>query len=92
MIQKILVIGATGNVGSGLVKLLAEQGAQVKAATRTPEAYPTTSNVEAVAFDFDDVNKGKRRYLSASRRCQNQFYRYPRYFCYSGYVLTESTS
>ena len=54
MSKKILVIGATGNVGSHLVKLLLEKGEHVKAATRKPEAYPAQPNVEVTAFEFDD--------------------------------------
>jgi uncharacterized protein YbjT (DUF2867 family) len=54
MSHKILIIGATGNVGSHLVKLLAEKDEQVKAATRKPEVYTTQPKVEATAFEFDD--------------------------------------
>ena len=52
MSPKILVIGATGNVGHTLVELLAEQGSSVKAATRHPETYTAAPGVEAVAFDY----------------------------------------
>ncbi len=48
----ILVTGATGKVGSGLVKQLAAQGVDVRAATRTPAAY--TGAGTAVAFDYAD--------------------------------------
>lgn len=53
MSNKILVIGATGNVGSNLVNFLAEKGEQVRAATRHPDDYPDLANVEAVEFDYD---------------------------------------
>jgi len=53
MSHKILVLGATGNVGSALVKFLVEKGEQVKAATRHPADYPPTGNVEPVALDFE---------------------------------------
>ena len=53
MRKKILVIGATGNIGSNLVKLLAKNGDLVKAATRNPESYVAQPNIEPVAFDYD---------------------------------------
>ena len=52
MSNKILVVGATGNVGSVLVKILSEQGEAIKAATRRPDDYPQLPGVEAVAFDY----------------------------------------
>ncbi len=56
MMQKVLVIGATGNIGHTLVKLLAEKGEAVKAATRHPHTYPAQAGVEAVAFDYDQLD------------------------------------
>lgn len=53
MAHKILVIGATGNIGHTLVRLLAEKGEMVKAATRHPHTYTAQTGVEAAAFDFD---------------------------------------
>ena len=53
MSNKILVLGATGNVGSALVEALVEKGEQVKAGTRHPAEYPATKNVEPVALDFE---------------------------------------
>lgn len=54
MNHKILVVGATGNVGQNLVPLLAEQGETVKAATRNPNQYQTDyTQVEPVFFDYD---------------------------------------
>jgi uncharacterized protein YbjT (DUF2867 family) len=52
--SNILVIGATGNVGSKTVYKLAEEGYSVKAATRNPAGYAGHDNVEAVAFDYMD--------------------------------------
>ena len=55
MPETILVIGATGNVGSALVPRLAAHGPTVRAATRTPETYTTPHpNVQVVHFDYDD--------------------------------------
>ncbi len=51
--NKILVVGATGNVGSELVKLLVAAGETVKAATRNPNRE-LGSGVEPVLYDFDD--------------------------------------
>ncbi|MGR9105468.1 MAG: SDR family oxidoreductase [Gammaproteobacteria bacterium] len=54
MTDKILVIGATGNVGAQIVRQLAAQGFPVKAAVYPPELteYRAAPNVEAVPFDF----------------------------------------
>ena len=54
MSEKILVIGSTGNVGTHLVQLLAEEGQAVKAATRQPQNYPVRMKVEAVKFEYED--------------------------------------
>lgn len=51
--NKILVIGATGNVGRVLTRRLAEMGEPVKAATRQPQGYGVLENVEPVLFDYD---------------------------------------
>jgi uncharacterized protein YbjT (DUF2867 family) len=53
MSDKVLVIGATGNVGRRLVDILAAQGVVVKAATRQPAAYGGPQGAEAVDFDLD---------------------------------------
>jgi uncharacterized protein YbjT (DUF2867 family) len=55
MSQKILVTGATGNVGFEVVRLLSERGYRVKAAVRS---YSTLNNnlpagVESVTFNFE---------------------------------------
>lgn len=51
MTKKILVLGATGNVGTPLVKALIEKGEAVKAATRSGKAV---AGAEGVAFDYAD--------------------------------------
>jgi uncharacterized protein YbjT (DUF2867 family) len=55
MSKQILVIGATGRVGSELVKLLIRGGESVRAATRNPakllSRFPNT--VDIVEFDYD---------------------------------------
>ncbi|THV23438.1 SDR family oxidoreductase [Peteryoungia ipomoeae] len=51
MSNKILVLGATGNVGSHLVKTLIAKGETVKAATRSGKSV---DGAEGVAFDFAD--------------------------------------
>lgn len=53
MQDQILVIGATGSIGSPLVQQLATEGYRVKAATRHPQAYSPRANVTAVRFDYD---------------------------------------
>lgn len=52
MTGKILVLGATGNVGTSLVKALVEKGENVKAATRSGKAV---AGAEGVAFDYTDA-------------------------------------
>lgn len=54
MAAKILVSGATGNVGAEIIKLLVAQGASVRAAsTDTTKLHKQWGNrVEAVTFDF----------------------------------------
>jgi uncharacterized protein YbjT (DUF2867 family) len=49
MQQKILVAGATGTVGSQLVRQLAQAGHQVRALTRNPAKANFAANVEVVA-------------------------------------------
>lgn len=51
MSGKILVLGATGNVGRPLVERLLGLGAQVKAASRSGKAL---AGAEGVAFDYRD--------------------------------------
>ena len=51
MTETILVTGATGNVGSELVRLLSEQGASVRAAARRPDAVPMLPGVVPARFE-----------------------------------------
>jgi uncharacterized protein YbjT (DUF2867 family) len=48
----ILVLGATGNVGSGVVDLLRKDGIPVRALTRDPAKVALASGVEVVRGDF----------------------------------------
>lgn len=50
----ILVTGATGNVGSELVRALADAGQSVRALTRSPGQGRFPAGVEAVAGDLND--------------------------------------
>jgi uncharacterized protein YbjT (DUF2867 family) len=52
--SKVLVTGATGNVGSRLVRLLTARGQAVRAFTRKGEAARFDPKVEVVAGDFTD--------------------------------------
>jgi uncharacterized protein YbjT (DUF2867 family) len=51
MSAKILVIGATGNVGSRLVKTLVARGEQVRAASRNPKPV---DGAESIQIDLND--------------------------------------
>lgn len=54
MLEQVLVIGATGSVGSELVTQLVRRGEKVRAATREPAAARSPhSAVEFVEFDFE---------------------------------------
>lgn len=48
---KILVLGSTGTVGAGLVEGLVARGADVRAATRSPDGYAGPRGATPVAFD-----------------------------------------
>lgn len=53
--NRILVVGATGTVGSLLVRLLVDAGERVNAATRDPDPDRDLGpSVNAVRYDFDD--------------------------------------
>lgn len=54
--QKFLVTGATGTVGSEVVKGLAASGLAVRAGTRRPEKAPRneSNHVEYVLYDYDN--------------------------------------
>lgn len=51
----ILITGATGNVGRGIVERLADEGRPVRALSRRPEQAQWPAGVEAVAGDLADV-------------------------------------
>lgn len=51
----ILVTGATGTIGRQLLPLLANQGVEVRALTRTPEAASFPTGITPVAGDLLDV-------------------------------------
>jgi uncharacterized protein YbjT (DUF2867 family) len=54
MAEKILVTGATGKVGSELVRRLLAEGVEVKAGTRDPrQAEEEIGGVEVVELDYD---------------------------------------
>ncbi|AQZ66491.1 Oxidoreductase [[Actinomadura] parvosata subsp. kistnae] len=50
----ILITGATGTIGSEVVRLLAAGGERVRAMTRKPPEVPARAGVEYVRGDFDD--------------------------------------
>jgi uncharacterized protein YbjT (DUF2867 family) len=50
----ILITGATGTIGSEVVRLLAAKGEQVRAMTRDPSKVARQPGVEVVRGDFDD--------------------------------------
>ena len=52
--RKILVLGATGTVGSSLVQQLSERGERVRAATRDVRQVPSLQGVEAVVVSYND--------------------------------------
>ena len=55
MNNSILIIGATGNLGSEISRRLADKGHKIRVGVRKPEQYQAPSGqVEAVRFDFDD--------------------------------------
>jgi uncharacterized protein YbjT (DUF2867 family) len=51
-VTMILVLGATGNVGSGVVDLLRKDGIPVRAMTRDPAKVAPAAGVEVVLGDF----------------------------------------
>lgn len=53
MTNKILVLGATGNIGKPLTGALVAKGEKVKAASRTGKAV---AGAESVVFDFTDLS------------------------------------
>ena len=55
--KKIAVIGATGFVGSQVVKELASRGYQVNALARNVDKVELSDNVTAISVDVNDVEK-----------------------------------
>jgi uncharacterized protein YbjT (DUF2867 family) len=53
VITMILVTGATGTIGSNVVRILTEKGVRPRAMTRTPDRVP--AGAEAVLGDFEDA-------------------------------------
>lgn len=55
MNNTILVIGATGNLGSEVTRQLVAKGLKVRVGVRKPDQYQAPSSlVEVIRFDFDD--------------------------------------
>jgi uncharacterized protein YbjT (DUF2867 family) len=54
--KTILVTGASGVVGSAIVRHLVEAEATVKAGTRNPAAYDGPAGVIPVSFDYEDTS------------------------------------
>ena len=65
--MSILVTGATGNVGSRLVRGLTAAGHKVRAFTRSGEKAKFDGNVEVVTGDFKDKDS-LRRALQGMKR------------------------
>jgi uncharacterized protein YbjT (DUF2867 family) len=66
----ILVTGATGNVGSELVKILTERGVGFRAMVRSSEAaakFEALAGVELVVADFDDASSLERALRGVGR-------------------------
>lgn len=54
MNNRILVTGATGNLGQDIVNSLLNEGYSVKAATRKPKGIKTNERLISVQFDYTD--------------------------------------
>lgn len=65
--SKILVTGATGNVGSRLVRLLVSRGQAVRAFTRKGEQARFDPKVETVTGDFTDTESLRSAMKGVSR-------------------------
>ena len=50
MARRVLITGASGFIGKSLAKALAEEGWQVRAASRDPAAIPEIAGVARVAM------------------------------------------
>jgi uncharacterized protein YbjT (DUF2867 family) len=53
--KKILVTGATGNLGSAVVNALSSRGMMVRAASRQPDRIAPVANLEPVLLDFENT-------------------------------------
>ena len=63
--MKILVTGATGTVGSEVVKALLQRGAEVRALTRKrPEPVKLSDAVEMTWGDLSDRSRSRKRWLA----------------------------
>ncbi len=70
MNNSVLVIGATGNLGSEVTRQLIAKGLKVRVGVRKPEQYNVhSSQVDAVRFDFDDATS----YASALESIEKLF-------------------
>ncbi len=69
MSNKILVTGATGKVGSELVKILAAKGEKVKAGVHHPDRVqgPEWEGIEIVPFDFADLSSVEAAFEGVDR-------------------------
>ena len=52
--NKVLVIGSSGNVGRALLEELARDGERIRAGTRNPSQLKVSAGVEPVRFDYAD--------------------------------------
>lgn len=65
--SKILVTGATGNVGSRLVRILSSRGASVRAFIRRPDQAAFDPNIEVVTGDLKDKESVRQALNGVSR-------------------------
>jgi uncharacterized protein len=54
--MKVAIIGATGNVGTCVVRELSERGHQITAISTHPELVPDSPGVTAVQGDANDAD------------------------------------
>ena len=52
VMDKILVVGSSGNVGRALVEELTRRGEQVRAGTRNPSQMKSSPGIEPVRFEY----------------------------------------
>jgi uncharacterized protein YbjT (DUF2867 family) len=58
--KRILVTGATGNLGQAVVGALKAKGITVRAAARDPGKVTRSAGVEAVSFDYSKPVTGRK--------------------------------